>query len=83
MGVSRMSAMGRTRTLRLQYVYPHLQTFRCASGRFALIAGSRAFTLVPWRDDMARHLGRELDAKVGSGGISWSLGRGRGGPEIG
>jgi hypothetical protein len=53
-----------------------------ASGRFALIAGSRAFTLVPWRDDMARHLGRELDAKIGSSGISWSIGRGRSGPEV-
>lgn len=53
-----------------------------ASGRFALVAGSRSFTLVPWRDDMARHLGRDLEGKVGAGGISWSIGRGRG-PEIG
>lgn len=45
-----------------------------ASGRFALIAGSRSFTLVPWRDDMARHFGRELDARIGNSGISWSIG---------
>lgn len=54
-----------------------------ASGRFAMLANSREFTLVPWRDDMARHLGRELEAKVGPGGISWTIGRGRSGPEIG
>jgi hypothetical protein len=54
-----------------------------ASGRFALIASSRDFTLVPWRDDMSRNLGREIDAKVGTSGISWGIGRGRSGPEIG
>ena len=53
-----------------------------ASGRFALVANSREFSLVPWRDSMERHLGRELELKVGSAGVSWTVGRGRGGPEI-
>jgi type IV secretory pathway VirD2 relaxase len=54
-----------------------------ASGRFALIAGSRSFTLVPWRDELARHQGRDIQVRPGAGGISWSIGRGRSGPEIG
>jgi hypothetical protein len=54
-----------------------------ASGRFALIANSREFSLVPWRRGLERHLGRELDLRVGKAGPSWSFGRERGGPEIG
>ena len=53
-----------------------------ASGRFAVIVNSREFTLVPWRQSMERHIGRELEARVGSGGVSWTIGRGRSGPEI-
>ena len=53
-----------------------------ASGRFAVIANSREFTLVPWRPSLERQVGRELDAKVGSAGVSWTIGRGRSGPEI-
>lgn len=53
-----------------------------ASGRFAVIANSREFTLVPWRHSMERHIGRELEARVGSAGLSWTIGRGRSGPEI-
>jgi type IV secretory pathway VirD2 relaxase len=53
-----------------------------ASGRFAVIANSREFTLVPWRQSMERHIGRELEARVGSAGVSWTIGRGRSGPEI-
>ena len=52
------------------------------SGRFALIANSREFTLVPWRPSLERQVGRELEVKVGSAGVSWTLGRGRSGPEI-
>jgi hypothetical protein len=54
-----------------------------ASGRFALIANSREFTLVPWRPSMERHIGRELEIKSGASGVSWTIGRGRTGPEIG
>ena len=53
-----------------------------ASGRFALIANSREFTLVPWRPSLDRQIGRELEVKVGAGGVTWTAGRGRSGPEI-
>ena len=39
--------------------------------------------MVPWRQPLGRHIGRELEVKVGSVGVSWTIGRGRGGPEIG
>lgn len=54
-----------------------------ASGRFALIGGSREFSLVPWREGMERRIGRELAAQVRGSGVSWRLGRERAGPEIG
>jgi type IV secretory pathway VirD2 relaxase len=54
-----------------------------ASGRFALLTRSRDFSLVPWRDGMERGLGRELGIELRGGRVSWSLGRGRSGPEIG
>jgi hypothetical protein len=54
-----------------------------ASGRFALIAGSLEFSLVPWREAMERRIGRELAAQVRGSGVSWRLGRERAGPEIG
>lgn len=54
-----------------------------ASGRFAVIASSREFTLVPWRQSLEREVGRELDVRVRSAGVSWTIGRGRSGPEIG
>lgn len=53
-----------------------------ASGRFAVIANSREFTMVPWRQSLERQIGRELDVRAGSAGVSWTIGRGRSGPEI-
>ena len=54
-----------------------------ASGRFALRAGTREFSLVPWRDGMDRRIGRELAVQVRGSAVSWRLGRERAGPEIG
>jgi len=54
-----------------------------ASGRFALLAGTREFSLVPWRDGMDRRTGRELAVQVRGSAVSWRLGRERAGPEIG
>ena len=54
-----------------------------ASGRFALLTNSREFSLVPWRAGLEKHLGRELELQLKGAGVSWTLGRGRGGPEIG
>lgn len=53
-----------------------------ASGRFALVENGRDFTLVPWRPVLERHMGREVSGVAQHGGISWSIGRGRGGPSI-
>ena len=60
-----------------------LQRVDLTSGRYALLARSRDFSLVPWRDGMERHIGRELGVELRLGRVSWSLGRGRAGPEIG
>lgn len=53
-----------------------------ASGRFALVEKSREFTLVPWRPVLDRHVGKSVTGIMRGDGISWTLGRGRGGPSI-
>jgi type IV secretory pathway VirD2 relaxase len=53
-----------------------------ASGRFALVEKSREFTLVPWRPTFERQLGRTVAGVLGTGGISWQIGRSRSVPEI-
>lgn len=50
-----------------------------ASGRFAVIEDGRGFQLVPWRQDLDRHLGEAVSGRInGRGGVDWSLGRKRG-----
>ncbi len=49
-----------------------------ASGRYAVIANSREFTLVPWRPELERHLGRTVSGIDMGDATSWTLGRGRG-----
>lgn len=53
-----------------------------ASGRFAVVERSREFTLVPWRPVLDRQIGRAVSGVMRSDGVSWSFGRGRGGPQI-
>jgi type IV secretory pathway VirD2 relaxase len=53
-----------------------------ASGRFAVIERSRDFTLVPWRPVLERQIGRTVSGIAREGGISWTIGRQRSGPEI-
>ena len=52
------------------------------SGRFALIEKSREFTLVPWRPTLEHQLGKPVSGIVRGDGISWQIGRNRGGPTI-
>lgn len=52
------------------------------SGRFALIEKSREFTLVPWRPVLERQIGKSVSGIMRGDGISWAIGRGRGGPSI-
>ena len=51
--------------------------------KFALIEKSREFTLVPWRPVLERAVGKQVSGIMRKGGISWTIGRGRSGPEIG
>lgn len=50
-----------------------------ASGRFAMIDNGMGFQLVPWRQDLERHLGQVVTGRVNQrGGIDWSFARSRG-----
>lgn len=47
------------------------------SGKYAILERSHEFTLVPWRENMDKQLGRELSGQLRSGAFSWSINRGR------
>lgn len=49
-----------------------------AQGRFALIAKSKEFTLVPWRPELERHRGAMIDVRARAGGVDWTVGTARG-----
>jgi hypothetical protein len=50
-----------------------------ASGRFAMIDNGLGFQLVPWRQDLERHLGMAVTGTVTArGGVNWSFARSRG-----
>ncbi|MCW1985392.1 UNVERIFIED_ORG: type IV secretory pathway VirD2 relaxase [Sphingomonas sp. R1F5B] len=52
--------------------------------KFAVIAKSREFTLVPWRPVLEKQLGRQVSGTIErGGGIDWTFGRQRSGPQIG
>jgi type IV secretory pathway VirD2 relaxase len=51
--------------------------------KFALVEHSLEFSLVPWRPVLERQNGREISGVVRGGGISWTIGRERQGPNIG
>ena len=53
-----------------------------ASGKYALVEKSREFTLVPWRPVLERHVGKQVSGVMRGDGISWIIGRQRGGPSI-
>ncbi len=53
-----------------------------AQGRFALIEKSREFTLVPWRDVLEKQIGKQVAGIMRDSGVSWTIGRSRGGPTI-
>jgi len=77
--------------LGLEYAPPmrgdHVEgTYRRAvmvgDAKYAVIEKSREFTLVPWRPVLERAIGKQVSGIARDGGISWSVGRGRSGPEI-
>ncbi len=50
-----------------------------ASGRFAMIDNGMGFQLVPWRQDLERHLGQGVTGRINQrGGVDWSFARSRG-----
>lgn len=51
---------------------------RLASGKYALIAKPREFTLVPWRPVLERNRGKQVSGVVRGRSISWTLTRARG-----
>ena len=53
-----------------------------AGGRYALVEKAKEFTLVPWKPVLDRHVGKEVGGMMREGGISWTIGRERGGPSI-
>jgi type IV secretory pathway VirD2 relaxase len=53
-----------------------------ASGRFAVIERSRDFTLAPWKRALEGQEGRAVSGVLREAGVSWTIGRGRGGPSV-
>lgn len=52
--------------------------------KYAVIARSREFTLVPWRPVLEKQLGHPVTGTIErGGGINWTFGRQRSGPHIG
>ena len=49
-------------------------------GRFAIVAKSKEFTLVPWREALERRRGMEVSGVMSRSGVSWTFGKSRGGP---
>jgi type IV secretory pathway VirD2 relaxase len=58
------------------------RSIELASGKYALVENSREFTLVPWRPILERHVGKQVSGIMRDDGISWTIGRQRGGPNI-
>ena len=49
-----------------------------ASGRYALLEDTKAFSLVPWKPVIEPRLGQQLAATARGNSVSWELGRSRG-----
>jgi hypothetical protein len=52
------------------------------SGRYALIENSHEFSMVPWRDVLARRVGQQVGGIMRGDSMTWHFGRSRIGPEI-
>ena len=53
------------------------QAVATGMGKFAVVERSRDFTLVPWRDVLEKHVGKDVSGIMRSAGINWSIGRGK------
>ena len=54
------------------------QSIQLASGRFAMLDEGAGFCLVPWRPVIEPHIGKQIEAVIKTGMVSWELGRHRG-----
>ncbi|GAO38592.1 hypothetical protein SCH01S_16_01110 [Sphingomonas changbaiensis NBRC 104936] len=61
----------------------YARSVRIGDTKFALIERSHEFTLVPWRPTLERAVGKQVSGIMRESGISWTIGRDRGGPTIG
>jgi len=61
----------------------YARSVRVGDTKFALIERSHEFTLVPWRPTLERGVGKQVSGIMRESGISWTIGRDRGGPTIG
>jgi type IV secretory pathway VirD2 relaxase len=52
----------------------YIHSTNLASGKYAIIGKAQEFLLVPWRQEMERHLGKPISGTVTSQGITWDLG---------
>jgi hypothetical protein len=59
-----------------------LRAIETGGERLALIERARDFTLVPWRPVLDRQVGKNVSGIMREQGISWTIGRSRGGPGI-
>lgn len=61
----------------------YTRSVKVGDAKFAVIEKSREFSLVPWRPALEQALGKQASGIMRDGGISWTIGRGRTGPETG
>ncbi|AXE64165.1 hypothetical protein BBF93_07970 [Hyphomonas sp. CACIAM 19H1] len=47
-------------------------------GRIAVVGNAKEFALVPWRPEMERHRGRDMEFRRTAAGVSWTIGIERG-----
>ena len=54
------------------------QSVQLASGRFAMLDDGTGFCLVPWRPVIEPHIGKQIQAVIKTGVVSWDFGKHRG-----
>jgi type IV secretory pathway VirD2 relaxase len=51
------------------------QVIDTASGKYGLIERAKDFTLVPWRKELDRHIGKDISGMDHGSGFNWRIGR--------
>ncbi len=52
----------------------YLRSANLAGGKYAIIGKAQEFALVPWRQEMEKHLGKPIAGTVNGQGITWDWG---------